>query len=76
MCMAMSFTRAWKSSLRAAKSVSQLTSTRTPSLAARMNVVADHAFGGERGRTFFWAEARPFFRRIDDGLLHIARWLR
>ena len=32
MCIATSFTSAWKSSLRATKSVSQLTSTSTPIL--------------------------------------------
>ena len=33
MCMAMSFTRVWKSAVLATKSVSQLTSTSTPTLA-------------------------------------------
>ena len=33
MCIATSFTSAWKSSVLATKSVSQLTSTRTPTLA-------------------------------------------
>ncbi len=32
MCMARSFTRVWKPSVRATKSVSQFTSTRTPIL--------------------------------------------
>ena len=32
MCMAMSFTRAWKGSVRATKSVSLFTSTSTPIL--------------------------------------------
>ena len=45
-CMAMSCTSSWKSSVRATKSDSQLTSTSTPSCAAGVDVAADHALPG------------------------------
>ena len=59
MCMAMSFTRLWKSGVLATKSVSQLTSTSTPTLRAGVDVVADHALAGGAARLLGGARPGP-----------------
>jgi hypothetical protein len=62
-CSAMSFTSAWKSGVLATKSVSQLTSTMTPTLASA-EIQAPTAPSAAVRPAFFAAAARPFLRRI------------
>src|SRR5437763_1742321 len=60
-CIAMSFTSAWNFSLRAVKSVSQFTSTSTPTLPPMWMYEPTAPSVAERP-DFFCAVARPFLR--------------
>ena len=70
-CMARSRTSFWNSSLRATKSVSQLTSMSTPEPAAGMDVGGDEALAGVAAGLLGGRCLAPLAEQ-DDGLLEVA----
>src|SRR6266571_6058296 len=64
MCIAMSFTRALNSGVRATKSVSQLTSTREPTFSSGAWMYEPTTPSEAARPAFLAAAARPFLRRI------------